>query len=197
MSTIFNLGETQRAKQQIINFKNHEYKLGIVRPKYAKEEYRGGDEMQFSLKGLGVDYLNFNNSRLRCEITYTIKGTGTVDTTLYILSSFWLINRLKFEYGTEVLCDISNYGRTLFNHWMGTSKVSNPLVEYKLNVKANPVLTLDPFTGDDTKASKTTHVTIPLLTLFDEAGYVPMYKLADELIMTIKLPPAKNIMKGY
>jgi hypothetical protein len=171
-TAITDLKEAQGQQNKIVVFKNHEKKYQKILPIQQLTTYKAGQVLEFSFKGQGVDYINFNGSTLMIQVTMS-----TVNQELPF-GTEGFIQRFQFRSGTYDFQDIFGYGRWLYSEIRGAMKwgYTDELSKNYSTQAGHPV-------------GGICWLRIPIVTCLDSAGYFPIYNLAEDLRIRLTLAP--------
>ncbi len=203
---VFDLKIAQLNQETITSFKDHKKESPKVHPRNEKDTYTSGDVITFDLKGQGVDYINMNNSALYLEIKPNNTTQGADDQDLNLLyGTCGLIARLQITNGSVDLMDInSNYGKFVYLEVLGNAGSEN----YKSkNVGIDGLWSsgLTNFQDDidlqlecpsSIDANVYHNFRVPLITILDAGGYLPVYNLAEQLQIKITLEQGRQCVWG-
>jgi len=171
-------------QKQLMTCKNHLRRYTRVRPQQVQATYVAGQQLTFSLKGQGVDYINFDGSCLLVQVSASVLNS------LLTFGSVGLIERFRVRGGATDFEDVHHYGRWVWANHQGQFQVFSNLSEARMSPTANTNTTLlaaNPFRFTGVGAVNSVWLQIPLMTMFDQAGYFPVYMLAEELYFLFEL----------
>jgi len=178
---IFDLKSVQQGAQNVTVFKNHLRQYVKIRPKNQKPYWTYGDTLEIPLLGQGLDYINFAGSSLVVELHCASGSEYPIDTIKVLFGMAGLIRRYQLRAGAADIEDINHYGRFVWLQMMGHG--ASTINENEALIEPNCDLGWD---GND--ADINTHrFKIPIITLFQPAGYVPIYNIAEDLILRLEL----------
>jgi len=175
---IFDLKAVQQNAREVVVFKNHLRQYIKIRPKNVRDNWTHGNTIEIPLVGQGLDYINFEGSMLVFTMS-TAQGAG-VPTYKLAFGAAGLIQRYQLRAGTTDVEDIDNYGRYVWLNVMGHG-------HHDLNMSDAYMSKAMDQTFDNTKGVEERTMRIPLITIFQNAGYVPIYNIAEELVLRLEL----------
>jgi hypothetical protein len=209
---VFDLKIAQLNQETITSFKDHKRETPVIHPRNEKDTYIAGDVITFDLKGQGVDYVNMNNSILYFNVTCPNYGDETTRTWNHLLyGSMGLIARFQITSGSVDIMDInSNYGKFVYLELMGNVESENYkswfngidglfssgsiLFNDDLNLKQYYRPSDLPVNAQGDPVSR--RFKVPLITILDAGGYIPVYNLAEQLQIKITLEKARDCIWG-
>jgi len=185
---IYDLKSVQQNAQNVTVFKNHVRQYIKIRPKNQRDEWTAGSTIEIPLLGQGLDYINFSGSSLVVSFNIVVAGNFAGPIT-FPFGSVGMIQRYQLRAGASDIEDIDNYGRFVWLQMMGHG--SNDISEGDAMLNTNGSLVL-PIASE----AKQRMLKIPLMTLFHKAGYVPIYNIAEDLVLRLELANVLDYVKS-
>jgi len=171
---VFDLKNTQQGNNRVIVFKDHRRQIVDIYPTNPSFPYTENQVTTWKLKGQGVDYFNWSASILM------IKAQEPNNRDCFLPFSYaGLIYRLELLSGEFPVMDVTDYGKMVWLHIIGGLEGSCYDGFTAIRYNSGGALLRGWWGG------------IPLITLFDNCGYYPIYNQGEEL--TLRITWAKNV----
>lgn len=180
---IYDLKSVQQNAQNVTVFKNHLRQFVKIRPKNQREYWTYGHTIEIPLLGQGLDYINFAGSSL--VVTLVVGSLDEVNhpypiTVKVNFGIGGLVRRYQLRAGAADIEDIDHYGRFMWLQMMGHG--ASTINETEALVDARSEGTFQRTASDNHRTFK-----MPIITLFQNAGYVPIYNIAEDLVLRLEL----------
>jgi len=178
---IYDLKSVQQGAQNVTVFKNHLRQYVKIRPKNQQPYWRYGNTLEIPLLGQGLDYINFAGSCLVMRISIHDQGDENYPANVHMLFGMCgILRRYQLRAGAADIEDINHYGRFVWLQMMGHG--ASTINENEALVEPDSNLTWARGGSEDHRTFK-----VPLITLFQPAGYVPIYNIAEDLVLRLEL----------
>lgn len=209
---VFDLKIAQLNQETITSFKDHKRETPVIHPRNEKDTYIAGDVITFDLKGQGVDYINLNNCVLYFPIqcpNYGVYADRKWNHLLY--GAVGSISRLQITSGSVDIMDFnSNYGKFVYLEILGNVDSENykswlcgfdntytsGSINYNDNFDALNYYRPSDLPVDVNEDPVIRTFRVPLITILDAGGYIPVYNLAEQLQIKLTLEKAKEVCWG-
>jgi len=188
---IYDLKAVQQNAQNVTVFKNHLRQYVKIRPKNQRPFWAYGNTIEIPLLGQGLDYINFAGSSLvvEMELVNLNDAQPYPDNVEMLFGMCGLIRRYQLRAGAADIEDIDHYGRFMWLQMMGHAAITINETESLVN----------PFSNDTwNRTANQNHRTfkVPLITMFEKAGYVPIYNIAEDLVLRLGLANPNDWLRG-
>jgi len=187
---IFNLKSAQAPSQRVVVLKNHERKVVNIYPDSRKSEYLPGDIIEFSLKGQGLDYINLGDSTLWVKAAAT--DPTHPDRTRLLHGLFDIFQRQEIKYGSNTISDNVACNKYLYLNYKGSVNYGGTLGAGWTSNMSLTKLGPDSYAGYPFEPERWHQV--PFRTILDDAGYLPISNLAQNLTLRWTIAPPIEVI---